>query len=90
MRLCIDDGIQLDVYPNPSKGDINLEINGDMNGELDVLVYDMAGKTVYSDKCIKNFETLKTSFQLDVRPGNYTLVLRNTEKRISKKILISD
>ena len=86
----LDDGIQLDVYPNPSKGDINLEINGDMNGELDVLVYDMAGKTVYSDKCIKNFETLKTSFQLDVRPGNYTLVLRNTEKRISKKILISD
>ena len=43
------DNMDLNVYPNPTKGQFNMAING-FEGDLDMTIVNLAGQTVYSEK----------------------------------------
>ncbi|RUA32251.1 MAG: hypothetical protein DSY76_00670, partial [Bacteroidetes bacterium] len=43
------DNMELNVYPNPTKGSFNMAING-FEGDLNMTIVNLAGQTVYSEK----------------------------------------
>ncbi len=43
------DNMDINVYPNPTKGQFNMAING-FEGNLDMTIVNLAGQTVYSEK----------------------------------------
>ena len=45
----LDDNIQFEIYPNPTKGPFYLEINTRLKLELQIDLYNSEGQTIYSD-----------------------------------------
>jgi Secretion system C-terminal sorting domain len=75
----------LEVFPNPASKEINLSFNQKIiNAEI--LIYDVMGKKVYSEKLKSNFKTTINTSQLQI--GMYNVVLNSNGKLITSKKLI--
>ena len=73
----------LTVYPNPSKGLINVSLNDDQIEEI--TIYSSEGKIVYFKD--ENFSTTNKLI-LDVLPGLYYIQIVGIERNYIKKIII--
>jgi hypothetical protein len=75
----------LKVYPNPSAGLINVRINGAVNGEGELKVYDLKGKVVYQSTLEINSNGVEKSLDLsNLSKGIYILGFNSNE--LSDKI----
>lgn len=77
----------VDLYPNPSEGDINLVINSDnKNQHYNLMIKDALGKTVYT----KNLEPNKKTKITGLNKGVYfAIILSDLEDSIvTKKIVV--
>jgi len=75
--------------PNPSKGIFNLRFTSDESKQIQINIYDMTGKEVYTES-INNFDG---SFDKDIdvsgnESGAYILEIVKDNKRFNKKIII--
>lgn len=79
----------MDVFPNPTTGEINVDISfpGQETGNL--FVFDILGNKIYeSEKMLINSEVKKVD--LSTKPaGIYFLTLKTETKILNKKIIIS-
>ncbi len=80
--------LEFSVYPNPSAGQLNIEINSMFQGPATVTIIDLVGRKVYSE-----FIFIDKSFhqQLDVShlaKGVFFLVLETVEDIRTKKMVI--
>jgi|GEM_PF-5129201 len=78
----------LKVYPNPSGGMFNLQINVEKPGALSLQVYNLVGQVVESQAItILNSGNQTIRFGNDLQPGMYFYSLRSGEKTITGKIV---
>lgn len=78
----------LQIYPNPSDGQFNIQINPAIFSPIEMTVYNYAGQKMFS-QVFPNTTTLSDfqSFPL-LDAGTYLLVLKNQESVLVRKILV--
>jgi len=86
----IQQDIKVELYPNPTKGILQIDISGLNNNTIDMCIVNMAGQIMYCE-IISNvsFGKLNKSLDLSYYPkGIYFIRLLNNETNIVKKIVI--
>ena len=77
-----ENNLDLNIYPNPSNGNVNIEI--DENGDYLVQINDVVGKNIYSNNINNN-----TSLNLEaLNKGIYFVTISNEEKSNTTKLII--
>jgi uncharacterized protein (TIGR03790 family) len=81
-------GAIFSIYPNPSKGEFNLEYRGAKVQDMKISVTDMLGKEVYS-KTLAGATTIRENINLgNVHAGVYFCNLIINRKKTSRKLII--
>lgn len=79
----------INVYPNPSKGLLNLELISGKNNSIKVQILDLVGKTIYSNRF--DFTTGESAHKInmsDFRNGIYILRLEKDNQVYTGKIVL--
>lgn len=82
----LENQLTLAVYPNPSSGDIHLELSRDQSTGL-IQLFDLSGRMLLEQK----IEALTNNITLHpgkIAPGIYILVFKNGEEQVQQKINI--
>ncbi|MBL4586716.1 MAG: T9SS type A sorting domain-containing protein [Flavobacteriales bacterium] len=80
--------LTIDVYPNPSNGEIILDVNGESD-RLDLTVIDVNGKQVFSETIGKIASSIKKPINLNhLAKGIYLLKLANGKTSVTRKLII--
>lgn len=78
----------INVYPNPSNGILNISLSN-TSGDVDVSIYNILGKQVYS-KQEKSIETSNLTLDLNsLKKGIYIVVVKSNNTINKKKIIIN-
>lgn len=73
------------VYPNPTYGQLYVELNSYSNKQIDLLIYDSYGRIVVKQQ----LQSDKNSYDLSkLAPGSYFIRLQSGDDVISKKVLL--
>jgi len=79
----------LNIYPNPSKGIFNLDINSEKLNKADLKVIDALGKVVFEQQGINIQGSHQSSIDLSNNPqGIYFVIVSGDEYRSVKKIFL--
>ena len=82
-------GLRFDVFPNPSSGQINLEIEGFETGDLQLEVYSIEGVLVHREAIRYHGGFLGQSVNLNaLAGGTYLLKLNDGEKSQHKRVVL--
>ncbi len=85
------DKIALDVFPNPTTGVVNLNIEGNLFNATGLKVIDVLGKVVYERNNIIVNGSLNTQVDLTGYPeGIYFITVSGDDKQVSKKIFLQN
>jgi len=83
----------VNVYPNPSSGVFNLQMNSSNDGlkMKGIEIYNMYGAKVYSNEAMNSQINTSLNYQieLNVTSGIYFLHVQTEQGRVVKKIVIS-
>jgi subtilisin-like proprotein convertase family protein len=75
-------------YPNPSKGNINIQFNGKSTTDISIALYDLLGRKLFDEK-YPNKSDFNENIQLkNIKPGVYILTVIDGERKEEKKIII--
>lgn len=74
------------VYPNPSKGILNIKLNGNTDGPTNLRLYDIQGRDIMSRNNISEMETLNIEH---LQSGVYLLSVENGQQKATKKIVLN-
>jgi hypothetical protein len=74
------------MYPNPSLGTLNFEINNVMETPTDLFIYDALGKLVYQTNTNQFITQINLSTLAD---GNYFVRLNQGDKSTIKPIILT-
>lgn len=83
------EAVSLEVYPNPSYGIFNLNINASDFNNAELKVIDLVGKVVYelSELTVQGSQTI--SIDLSEHPGGiYFIQIKNENHSVSKKVFL--
>ncbi len=81
---------QVNIYPVPNDGRFNISISSEREISYKLDIYNSLGVTVYGEHTITVNGTLVTPIDLgSVASGLYTVVLRNTDNQVVRKMLIN-
>ncbi len=85
----LDEAFDVRVYPNPFEDYIYLELSGQLNEELDIKLFDLAGRCVYDSKIILSStnQNLKLDLLNDTGESIYILKISSSTKTISKPLV---
>ena len=75
----------LTIYPNPSKGIVNINLNSAITGETTYTLYDVQGRKILDKKSNTSLETLNVQ---QLNDGIYFLSVKNGDLESSHKIVI--
>ena len=91
--MCIRDrhnADQVNIYPVPNDGRFNISISSQREISYKLDIYNSLGVNVYGGHTITVNGTLVTPIDLgSVASGLYTVVLRNTDNQVIRKVLIN-
>ncbi len=73
------------VYPNPSSGEVNIDLAGFNTGKVQLEVHDIAGKLLMRQELDKNITTISLA---DKDPGTYFVKLKSGKENKSFKVLL--
>ena len=86
----ISRGNTVTIYPNPSDGQFTLVISSTEPQTFDLSIVNNLGMTIFESKDLNVKGTLKKTIDLRPTPeGVYTILLKNNEQHIVKKIIIN-
>ena len=78
-----DLAINFSVYPNPSSGEVNIQLNNEIEGSIEVV--DLQGKLIFS----KTISGQSNSMNIDALPGIYFInIVQNETVLSTKKVVI--
>jgi hypothetical protein len=80
--------ISLDVYPNPSKGTVNLEMSLKQSSVINVKLLSVVGDVVFAETLGKNKELNKTFDWSHLSAGIYTIQISSNGQNKVEKIII--
>jgi len=76
------------IYPNPSKGNFNIQFDNSTSNEISVSVYDMRGRTIFANK-YTNEAVFNENIQLNnAQSGVYLVTVTDGSNKIVKRIII--
>ncbi|MGV3695473.1 zinc-dependent metalloprotease [Flavobacterium sp.] len=76
------------IYPNPSKGNFNIQFENTTSNEIKVNVYDMRGRTIFENNYSNNV-TFNENIQLNnAQAGVYLVSVTDGNKKLVKRIVI--
>lgn len=81
------DGQDISVFPNPSNGIININVNSQVSLPINVSLYGVDGRRLVQRKVISRSELLDFS---NVLGGLYMLEIKNDVSVLNKKVVISE
>jgi len=81
------EGHQVNIYPNPSRGILNIELNNSFSYPLQVSLFDQSGRLVNNQNQTDKLEILDFS---GVESGLYILEILNEEKVYKQKVILLD
>lgn len=76
----------LKVYPNPTKGIVNIDLAGTVTGETTYELFDVQGRKVISKVSSNAIETLNVE---NLSDGIYMLSIQNGNAKTTKKVVIN-
>ncbi len=80
---------KLEVFPNPNNGFFNLEYNSEDKTPIDLIIYTLDGKEIYSEKVFQENNTFSKKINLDNVPkGVYLMEIKQSGIKTSRKIII--
>lgn len=80
----------LDIYPNPAQNQIHISYDSKNQGDIQVAVYDLAGKLILNKQFEVNKGLVKLDMDLfDLNNGSYILRLHDGQKQYQAKLVIS-
>lgn len=79
----------LQLFPNPSAGDVNLSMAGSFRGQVRFRLFDFSGREVWLQQAFKNSDGLWLQASLDrIAAGLYTLSAETDTGRIVRKLVV--
>lgn len=76
------------IYPNPSKGNFNIQFDNTTSNEIKVNVYDMRGRTIFENK-YSNQATFNENIQLNnAQSGVYLVSITDGNQKLTKRLVI--
>lgn len=79
----------LQMFPNPSGGEVNLSMAGTYRGQVRFRLFDLSGREVWSQQVTKSGDGLLVQASLDqLAEGLYTLSAESTSGRIVRKLVL--
>ncbi|MEQ3661214.1 MAG: subtilisin-like proprotein convertase family protein [Flavobacterium sp.] len=75
----------LTIYPNPSKGIVNINLNIAVTGETTYTLYDVQGRKILDKKSTNSSETLNVE---QLNDGIYLLSIKNGDLESTHKIVV--
>lgn len=80
----------LELFPNPTTGILNLNIDANHFNNADLSIIDAVGKEVYRQEGLNIDGTYSTSIDLSEQPqGIYFVIINGEKQNISKKVFLS-
>lgn len=79
------------VYPNPSKSVVNIDFTADMDGFIDIGLYDMNGRLLHT--LIRDFFTADSYHRvfhlenMNLRAGMYLIVCKSEKAAVTRKLV---
>ena len=84
--ISITNGISMEVFPNPTKQLLNVQVEGLAAAKVDLVVYDLQGRRVLSQTLFTDTPVLRQQLDLrDLSEGMYSLVLLNNDQQVIKR-----
>lgn len=84
------DLLGLTIYPNPSNGEMSISFLPESNEKASVQIYDLQGRNVFVKEFEINGLTFKETIDVeDLSGGIYLLRIRQKEKSMTKRIVIT-
>lgn len=83
------DPMEVDLYPNPSEGNVNLDIfNGNGDEAMSIQIFDLQGRVVYTREFGFDQERLRVTFDANQFPAGVYLVqvLNGQERHIERMV----
>ena len=75
------------LYPNPNKGNFNIQFNSTSNEDISVAVFDIRGRKVYANS-YKNNGLFNENIQLNgLEAGVYLVSIKDGQNQITKKFI---
>ena len=82
-------GNDVNIYPNPSTGIVNFDVNGPNKENINIRIYDVAGRMIFQ-KVLNVDGITNTSFDFSEFPrGLYIVNTSSTEENYTKKLIIN-
>jgi hypothetical protein len=80
----------LSIYPNPSHGEFNIELNGHDNTEVLVVIKDITGKEVYSKVAItiEGNNLIAIDAENKLSPGTYFVIASSNNDLFPQRIIV--
>ena len=76
------------IYPNPNRGNFNIQFANSTSNEIKVNVYDMRGRVIFENK-YSNQATFNENIQLDnAETGIYLVSITDGSQKIVKRIVV--
>lgn len=80
---------QWSLYPNPSKGNLELELNSNDRQEISIEILSLQGQLLYKEDIHLDYGANQHPLDLtDLAPQTYLLILKNKDQQLIRKIVI--
>uniref|UniRef100_UPI0025BAFC2D T9SS type A sorting domain-containing protein n=1 Tax=Maribacter sp. TaxID=1897614 RepID=UPI0025BAFC2D len=76
------------IYPNPTKGELNLDLRNKPNEALDVRVVNASGQVVYFIMYNTNHEAIENIDLSGLTEGIYHIVVEGVDFKVSKSVIV--
>lgn len=80
---CVADA--LTIMPNPNRGDFTVQFNNPVETPVDLLLYDLSGRTVWQQRNVPNTNSRLSVNIPDLKFGNYLLEVSNAKGVIGRQ-----
>lgn len=78
----------LAIYPNPNKGNFNIQFTNNTSNDIKVNVYDMTGRMIFENK-YSNEATFNENIQLNnAQAGVYLVSITDGSNKLTKRIIV--
>lgn len=78
------------IYPNPTKDFITLQISNEINGKIEIEIYDLIGNLILSKNFNKNQQTQTFKLDLNIQSkGVYNIKITINNKKFNKSFIIN-
>jgi hypothetical protein len=78
----------LKIYPNPSKGNLNIKLSDLLDRSLSLEIADLGGRVVFSNSLQTESSSLDLQLELSLSPGLYLVNIKGDRTSVSEKLII--